>query len=94
MFDLIRVLRVIEYVGPRILVEEQIKKSLHGEKRVGPNGEIRIRAVTIGEFPDKFVQDEYDEPPMAGTEVAEGMVSPPDTPEDWTYGTPPLGPQE
>ena len=37
--DLVRVLRVIEYTGPRNRVEETVRKSLQGTKDVG-NGLI------------------------------------------------------
>ena len=51
--DIVRVLRIIEYVGPRDQVEHQILKSLHGEKTFGPSGkEITIRVTTLGTFPE------------------------------------------
>jgi hypothetical protein len=43
--DIIRVLRVIEYQGPRDWVENAVAKSIHGEKRV--NGGV-IRGATLG----------------------------------------------
>jgi len=48
--DNIRILRIIEYSGPRDLVETQIVQSLHGEKRVTkPDGRsFVIRAATVG----------------------------------------------
>ena len=48
--DTVRVLRVIEYVGPRDKIEIQVANSLQGEKRL-PNGVI-IRAATITPFPE------------------------------------------
>ena len=54
MQDRIRVLRIIEYEGPRDLVERTIKRSIHGEKIVSTrNGEEEfiIRAASIGVFP-------------------------------------------
>jgi hypothetical protein len=48
--DIVRVIRIIEYVGPRGKVEKQIAMSIHGTKDTG-NG-IRISAATIGEFPE------------------------------------------
>jgi hypothetical protein len=48
--DIIRVLRVIEYIGPRSKVEKQVANSLHGTKEPG-NGVI-IRAATIGAYPE------------------------------------------
>lgn len=56
MEDTVRVLRIIEYVGPRSLVEEQIKKSIHGTRVffLGRNvgSEMAITATTLGEFPE------------------------------------------
>lgn len=52
MDDIIRVLRVLEYVGPRKLIEEQVANSIHGERRCGSGDKVVIRAVTIGIFPD------------------------------------------
>lgn len=62
MSDIIRVLRVIEYTGPRELVEAQIANSIHGERRIGKykdhgthqslDGEVVIRAATIGNYPE------------------------------------------
>lgn len=50
--DTIRILRVIEYVGPRDAVEEQVRLSLHGEREgtlSKATGErCRIRAATVG----------------------------------------------
>lgn len=59
MTDIIRVLRVIEYVGPRDNVEDQVARSLHGEKRL-PNG-VMIKAATLGAYPevlDRIITDE------------------------------------
>lgn len=50
MGEIIRVLRVYEFIGPRELVEEQIDHSVHGARRL-PNG-IVIRAATLGNFPE------------------------------------------
>lgn len=50
MSDIIRVLRVIEYTGPRDKVEDQVSRSLHGEKRL-PNG-VTIKAATVGTYPE------------------------------------------
>jgi len=47
--DNIRILRVIEYSGPRDLVEPQVAASLHGEKRIVKQGRtLTIKAATIG----------------------------------------------
>ena len=62
--DRVRVLRVVEYAGPRSLVEEQIKLSVHGTRQgIGtvrdaimhpkhPDGPVLITAVTLDEFPE------------------------------------------
>lgn len=54
--DDVRVLRIVEYIGPRDAVEEQIRKSLHGEHE-GALSKVTgvrctIRATTLGEYPD------------------------------------------
>lgn len=53
MSDVIRVLRLVEYIGPRAAVEEQIEKSIHGVRRIGDSQQdghwVRIRATTLGE---------------------------------------------
>ena len=60
MDDIVRVLRIVEYEGPRRKVEEQIRNSLHGTKYFfyGDNKKfkddarpLRITAVTLNEFP-------------------------------------------
>lgn len=48
MSDKIRILRLIEYVGPRAAVEEQVKRSLHSTKETSRG--VFIRATTLGEF--------------------------------------------
>lgn len=50
MADIVRVLRVIEYVGPRKRVEETVAKSIHGERPFGQG--LVIRAATIGAYPE------------------------------------------
>ena len=55
MTDIVRVLRVIEYVGPRDWVERTVSNSVHGTKDLGDGKEIR--AATIGEFPEILRQD-------------------------------------
>lgn len=50
MEDIIRVLRVIEYSGPRSKVEEQVANSISGEKRLH-NGMV-IKVATIGLYPE------------------------------------------
>lgn len=56
--DFVRVLRLIEYVGPRHLVEEQVRESIHGT-RPGirdASGSVLITVVTIGDFPESLAQ--------------------------------------
>lgn len=57
--DIVRVLRIIEYTGPRSVVEECVARSIQGEKRVPGGqrgnsgaGELVIRAATIGAYPE------------------------------------------
>jgi hypothetical protein len=58
--DTIRILRVIEYVGPRDLVEAQVAQSIHGEKRITPRDgggrEVVIKAATLGAYPEILEQ--------------------------------------
>jgi hypothetical protein len=52
--DIVRVLRIVEIVGPRDLVERQVNGSLHGQ-RLGAksaDGQVVIRAATIGTYPE------------------------------------------
>lgn len=58
--DTIRVLRIIEYSGPRAQVEIQVRNSVHGE-REGIRG-VTIRAATIGEFPEILASSTPPEP--------------------------------
>ena len=48
--EVVRVLRVVEYVGPRSWVEETVARSVHGTRHIAPNKEIR--AASIGTYPD------------------------------------------
>jgi hypothetical protein len=50
MDERVRVLRVIEYIGPREWVEKTVAQSIHGTRRVPTGGEIR--AATIGSYPE------------------------------------------
>lgn len=54
--DTVRVLRILEYTGPRSKVEELIAKSVHGERRLtnvhDPSRGVVIRAATIGNYPE------------------------------------------
>jgi len=53
--DIIRVLRVIEYVGPRDLVETQVNRSIHGIRTFGNSCLIKVS--TIGTYPEVLSQD-------------------------------------
>lgn len=48
--DIVRVLRIVEIVGPRSWVEKTVANSVHGTRHCGRGCEIR--AVTIGAYPD------------------------------------------
>lgn len=53
--DIVRVLRILEYVGPRSAVERCISQSIQGERKiVQPHGNdiLTIRAATIGLYPE------------------------------------------
>lgn len=52
--DIVRVLRVLEYVGPRDVIEEHLKKCLHGTKVCNTQTKDRfeIRVATVGLTPD------------------------------------------
>ena len=51
--DIVRVLRVIEYVGPRSVIEKAVKSAIHGSKIIqSATGTLEIRAATIGLVPD------------------------------------------
>ncbi len=55
--DIIRVIRIIQYEGPRSKVEKQVANSLHGGPKDYGNG-VKIIAVTLGEWPDIIGRDE------------------------------------
>lgn len=57
--DIVRVLRLIEYEGPRDMVEDAIKRSINGTKLCGIDWShdshfrrLRITATTLGMFPE------------------------------------------
>jgi hypothetical protein len=56
--DTVRVLRIIEYVGPRDWVEATVAKSIHGTREI--DKDKRISAATIGAFPEILKQEETD----------------------------------
>jgi hypothetical protein len=56
--DRVRVLRVIEYVGDRSWVEQEVARSIHGTKVIdGKYGKGEIRAATIGVYPEIFTKE-------------------------------------
>jgi hypothetical protein len=57
--DIIRVLRLIEYVGPRDLVEKQITQSVQGVRVIQKPGgrSLTIRVVTLGEVSEILGQE-------------------------------------
>ena len=57
--DIVRVLRIIEYVGPRSWVESTIAGSIHGTKNYGDT--TRINAATIGAYPEILKEIPKDE---------------------------------
>ena len=60
MSDIVRVFRIVEYVGPREWVEETIAKSIHGTRDVSdyskPSGKKYIKAATIGSYPEIMLE--------------------------------------
>lgn len=49
--DTVRVLRVLEYVGPRDAVEEMLSRSIQGQQRFW-NDTVIVKAATLGTFPE------------------------------------------
>jgi hypothetical protein len=76
--DIVRVLRIIEYVGPRGWVEETVARAVQGTRIVSP-GKV-INAATLGTYPEILQQEQTPapeaqdlpplEPPVVGPEVA------------------------
>ena len=59
--DTVRVLRVIEYVGPREDVERIVAQSIHGEKKIDNyRGGLTIRAATVGIYPEILSMEKED----------------------------------
>lgn len=54
MADIVRVLRIIEYTGPRDRVEETIANSIQGTRDCGRG--LIIRGATIGTYPEILEQ--------------------------------------
>ncbi len=47
--DIIKVVRLYEFTGPRSVIEKQISKSVHGEQI---HGKVTINAYTLGTWPE------------------------------------------
>ncbi len=57
--DNIRVLRVIEYSGPRAEVEKQISQSQpDGTRRFGTMSKIKMKIATVEDFPEILGKEE------------------------------------
>lgn len=52
--DIVRVLRVIEYVGPRSWVEATVERSIKGVLKMGNGG--KIGAAVVGDYPEILVK--------------------------------------
>lgn len=52
--DRVRVLRMVEFVGPRSWVEEQVARSIKGTRIVHPGCEIRT--AIVGDYPEVLKQ--------------------------------------
>lgn len=59
MEEEVRVLRILEYVGPRSRVEEVVAKAIQGERYCGSG--LKIRAATIGTYPEILTKAQPDE---------------------------------
>lgn len=55
--EIVRVMRVVVYTGPRKWVEETISKSIQGTRKISENQ--KIEAATIGNYPDILIPDEH-----------------------------------
>jgi hypothetical protein len=69
--DVIRVLRIIEYVGPRERVEATIRNSIQGSWQAG---DLTISATTLGQFPEIMEQGPSDPPLQLRTERDEAYI--------------------
>lgn len=52
--DVVRVLRIIEYIGPRSWVENTVTRSIHGKRMI--NADSSITVVTLTEYPEILEQ--------------------------------------
>ena len=64
MTDTIRILRILEYVGPRDKVEDTLKRCsvpINGSRGYGENG-VTIHSAIVGDFPEILHTDSKPEP--------------------------------
>ena len=57
MPDTVRVLRVMEYVGERDVVEAQIADALRDGTHYLRRGRVQLRIATLGDFPEILHKD-------------------------------------
>ena len=50
--DEVRVIRILEYRGPRDWVEQTVEASIQGRKVLGRDRNCSITAATLGNFPE------------------------------------------
>ena len=55
--DIIRVIRLIQYEGPRSKVEKQVANSMHGGPKDWGNG-VKITVTTLGDWPEIIARAE------------------------------------
>ena len=55
--DIVRVLRIYEFIGPRSAVERLVSMSIHGTNAVGTAtaGTVRITGLTLTEYPERLI---------------------------------------
>jgi len=73
--DIVRVLRIIEYVGPRRIVEDTVRRSIHGTITCGGEGAMRITAVTLHDFPEQLEKARHT--PMTDAQMRAAGRQPP-----------------
>lgn len=56
--DIVRIVRILEYVGPRSLVEHNLR--LREVKSSWKYGELTIKEAIVGDFPDVIGKEEED----------------------------------
>lgn len=71
--DIVRVLRIVEYTGPRSLVEDIVSRSIHGQLAPRASGKdfrtVVIKAATIGIYPEILDQSTEDDENVYGDKV-------------------------